>query len=127
MFEYQATLDRVIDGDTYVLVIDLGFEVHVKTHARLLGVNTPEMRGTERPAGLGATRFVQQWFDQTTATAAAAGTEWELRVVSHDMNHTPTSKHPTRKGKYGRWLVDIYNHNNDSLADAIRQAGHDQP
>lgn len=42
MFQYAATLDRVIDGDTYILDVDLGFRIHAKLHIRAFGVDTPE-------------------------------------------------------------------------------------
>lgn len=42
MFHYTATLDRVIDGDTYILDVDLGFRIHAKLHIRALGVDTPD-------------------------------------------------------------------------------------
>ena len=46
MYEYEAEVDRVIDGDTIDFMVDLGFNVHIKIRTRLLGVNTPE-RGHE--------------------------------------------------------------------------------
>ena len=41
--EYTASLIRVIDGDTVVVQIDLGFGVSIVRHVRLIGVNCPEM------------------------------------------------------------------------------------
>lgn len=59
MWSYRATLNRVIDGDTYVLDLDLGFHVKLTETIRLLGIDTPE-RGTA--AGRRATAFVNEWF-----------------------------------------------------------------
>ena len=42
--EYQATLVRVIDGDTVELDIDLGFHVHVREKIRLADIDAPEVR-----------------------------------------------------------------------------------
>ena len=39
---FNAYVDRVIDGDTIVVTIDLGFDVFAKRHVRLLNVDTPE-------------------------------------------------------------------------------------
>jgi endonuclease YncB( thermonuclease family) len=41
--------ERVVDGDTYWLRLDVGFRAWVLAHIRLEGVDTPEMhRGSER-------------------------------------------------------------------------------
>lgn len=44
MYTYKATLDRVVDGDTVDLNIDLGFDVWIKKRVRLHHVDTPEKR-----------------------------------------------------------------------------------
>ena len=44
-FVYNATLDRIIDGDTLDCVLDLGFDVRLhKQRVRLAGIDTPEYR-----------------------------------------------------------------------------------
>ena len=40
-----ASVDRVVDGDTVDLVIDLGFSIFTKQRIRLAGIDTPEFRG----------------------------------------------------------------------------------
>lgn len=55
MYEYRATLIRVVDGDTIDVDIDLGFGVHMQTRLRLAYINAPE-RGT--PEGTAATNYV---------------------------------------------------------------------
>jgi len=42
-YVYAATLDRVIDGDTFVLNVDLGFRINTHFKFRLLGVDAPEL------------------------------------------------------------------------------------
>jgi micrococcal nuclease len=43
MYEYRAKLVRVIDGDTVVLDVDLGWNVWLRgQHCRLLGIDAPE-------------------------------------------------------------------------------------
>ena len=58
MYDYMATLVRVIDGDTVDCDIDLGFGVWLKNQrVRLYGINTPETRTRdlkEKEAGLAA-------------------------------------------------------------------------
>lgn len=44
MYEYNAQVVRVIDGDTVEIDIDLGFKMtYKKAHMRLSGMNAPEM------------------------------------------------------------------------------------
>ena len=61
-YVYAAKLERVVDGDTYELMVDLGCSVWHKLTVRLLGVNTPETRGETREAGLAATTEAERWF-----------------------------------------------------------------
>lgn len=42
MFTYKAKVERVVDGDTIDLVIDLGFKITTFQRIRLRGINTPE-------------------------------------------------------------------------------------
>mgnify|MGYP003647432670 CR=1 FL=1 len=44
MFEYYCKVERVVDGDTIDVNIDLGFDVCTKQRVRLLGIDTPESR-----------------------------------------------------------------------------------
>lgn len=45
MYEYRAKVVRVIDGDTIIVDIDLGFNTWLKNQSiRLEGINTPEVR-----------------------------------------------------------------------------------
>lgn len=47
MYSYAATIVRVIDGDTVVLDVDLGFRIHHQITARLDGIDAPEVRTSE--------------------------------------------------------------------------------
>ena len=45
MYNYRVYLERVIDGDTCDVTIDLGFDVEMKhQRIRFFGLNTPESR-----------------------------------------------------------------------------------
>ena len=62
MYTYKAKLDRVIDGDTIDVNIDLGFDINVKKRVRFTGINTPESRTRdleEKKLGLAAKDRVQ--------------------------------------------------------------------
>ena len=43
-FEYNATLVRVLDGDTIDCYIDLGFDLKIKKRVRYMGIDTWESR-----------------------------------------------------------------------------------
>ncbi len=60
MFEYAATVVRIVDGDTLYLDVDLGFFTRMTIDVRLKGLNTPEIRGESREAGLKAKAYVEQ-------------------------------------------------------------------
>ena len=101
-YEYRAKLDRIIDGDTYRLHIDLGFDLTLTESVRLAGVNCPE-RGT---------------LDGYPTTIAAA--EWWQKA-----NHAALIRVTRYKGKYGRIIAEI--HANDknlpTLAEWLLQRG----
>ena len=44
MYEYNAKLDRVVDGDTVDALVDLGFDTWKKVRIRMHGMNAPESR-----------------------------------------------------------------------------------
>ena len=57
MYEYKAIVNRVVDGDTIDVTIDLGFKVWKKMRVRMEGINTPESRTRdleEKKRGLAA-------------------------------------------------------------------------
>lgn len=56
-----ATFVRIIDGDTFEVMASLPFNVYVKVKIRLFGVNTPEMKGLQKRAGIGAADFTKTW------------------------------------------------------------------
>ena len=63
MYEYHAIVDRVVDGDTIDVTIDLGFHTHIKTRVRMEGMNAPESRTRdleEKERGLAAKARLQE-------------------------------------------------------------------
>ncbi len=99
-YTYMATLDRVIDGDTVVLNIDLGFRMTAKLPVRLNGLNCPE-HGT--PDGTAATDFITKWFEGKPTVLVA------------------TMKDPE---KYGRWLGTVTAPGGSALNADLLASGH---
>ena len=67
MYEYRCKVDRIIDGDTVDVDIDLGFGVWLhKERIRLYGIDTPESRTRdleEKKYGLAAKKFLTGMLD----------------------------------------------------------------
>lgn len=88
MYEYKATVTKVYDGDTITVDFDLGFGIILKKQKiRLLGINTPEVRGSEKPQGIISRDALRQ------------------RILGKVVT-IKTSK--DKKGKYGRWLGEVF-------------------
>ena len=62
MYEYNAQVLNVVDGDTFDLDIDLGFHIHIHERVRLLNINTPEKFGEEKPLGLKLKEYATKHF-----------------------------------------------------------------
>lgn len=88
-YVYRAELVRVIDGDTVVMNIDLGFGVWMHNQSlRLLDVEAPEVRGAEKAEGL-------KW-------------SAKLRDLLKDRSEIVVQTVKDKKEKYGRYLVVIW-------------------
>jgi len=88
MYEYGIRFKRLIDGDTFVCDIDLGFGIWlVDQHCRLFGVDTPE-KNTE--AGIAAAETAKEWFTLRQNTAE----RFSIQVLQ-------------KADKYGRRLVHV--------------------
>ena len=60
--EFRGICKDVIDGDTYTILVDLGFYIYTNIRVRLNGVDTPELRGgteAQQARGIEAQYFVQ--------------------------------------------------------------------
>lgn len=47
MYTYKATVNKIVDGDTVNLTIDLGFRLSYTANCRLTGINAPELKTEE--------------------------------------------------------------------------------
>lgn len=67
MYEYAIRYKRLIDGDTFVCDIDLGFGIWLMDqHCRLFGVDTPEK---STPEGKAAAETAREWFTSRQNTS----------------------------------------------------------
>ena len=61
-------INRVVDGDTIDVTIDLGFDLYKKERVRVAGVDTPEKRTKnleEKALGLDATAWLKEKLEET--------------------------------------------------------------
>ena len=66
-YNFRVTkINRVLDGDTIDVTIDLGFDLYKKERVRVAGVDTPEKRTRdkeEKELGLDATAWLKEKLD----------------------------------------------------------------
>ena len=66
MYEYYVkSVEKIVDGDTIDVIIDLGFDVLFASRVRLAGIDTPESRTTdkmEKTLGLEAKEYIKHFF-----------------------------------------------------------------
>ena len=87
-----VSIDRVLDGDTIDVTIDLGFDLYKKERVRVAGVDTPEKRTKdleEKALGIDATNWLKEKLE-----GAISGDD-ELSVRTELVGGV---------GKYGRLL-----------------------
>lgn len=92
-YVYRGRCVRVVDGDTYDILCDLGFGVYHKIRVRLRGVDTPEKYGKNKSEeGEAVSKLVTEiLFDQevlirTYKNAPSSFNRWEADVFFHDEN-----------------------------------------
>ena len=68
-YNFRVTkIDRVVDGDTIDVTIDLGFDLYKKERVRVAGVDTPEKRTRdkeEKALGIDATNWLKTKLEET--------------------------------------------------------------
>ena len=94
MYQYNAVIQKVVDGDTMEIDIDSGLSIWVhKERIRLYGIDTPEVYGVEK-----------------------GSPEWELGNLSSEFVKGIVKENDDaiietikdKKEKYGRYLALIY-------------------
>jgi micrococcal nuclease len=107
MFEYRVYIQRVVDGDTVDVDIDLGFGVILKKErVRIMGIDTPESRTrdkVEKKFGLASKARLKE----------ILGKEAVLVCKEYDA-----------KGKFGRVLGDFTTKDGRMATDVLVEEGH---
>ena len=96
-YNFRVTkINRVVDGDTIDVTIDLGFDLYKKERVRVAGVDTPDKRTRdkeEKVLGIDATNWLKERLE-----AAIKGDD-ELTIRTELVGGV---------GKYGRLLGWLY-------------------
>lgn len=71
------TVERVKDGDTVVLHLDLGFDITYRATVRLNGIDTPEMHSYTATAAQVAQSWVAAWFAAQKQPIYLKSTKWD--------------------------------------------------
>ena len=106
-YRYVCTVVRVIDGDSFEALFDLGFKVSLRETVRLAGIDTPEKVGRSKARGLAAKAFVEGLLPAGTAVLVQ------------------TFK--GRDEKFGRFLASVTLPDGTDLVERLIAAGHGVP
>ena len=113
-YNFRVTeINKVLDGDTIDVTIDLGFDLYKKERVRIAGVDTPEKRTRnleEKALGIDATNWLKEKLDSTIAG------DDELTIRTELVGGV---------GKYGRLLGWLYiGDGNVSLNEKMIEEGY---
>ncbi len=99
-YTYAATIDRIVDGDTLIVLVEVGFGIIMHDKLRLRGIDCPEL-GT--PEGEKAKRYVTSLLPVGSAIVLKS--------------------HKTRTDTHGRFVADVFFKVNQNNNDEIIQSG----
>lgn len=93
MYTYRVkSINRIVDGDTIDVTIDLGFSININQRIRVAGIDSPEKRtrdAAEKVLGVDATEWMTKHLEDASDLIIKTAVEGSL-------------------GKYGRVLGWLY-------------------
>lgn len=114
MYEYRAKVNRVVDGDTVDIDIELGFDVVLTgQRVRIMGIDTPESRTSdkvEKVFGLAAKNRLKELLGKTAILKT------QIEKDGDDA-----------KGKFGRILADFVAPDGRMVTEIMIEEGHAVP
>lgn len=108
-WQFPARVERVVDGDTLDVTLDMGFRVRREVRVRLKGLDTAEVYGVkegsdEYQTGKEHSEFTEAWI--------------EARQDSPD-SYPFVARTEKVTGKYGRYIAVIEGPDGDVLNDDL--------
>lgn len=92
-FAYKVrSIVKIIDGDTFDCILDLGFDVLLEARVRMAGIDTPESRTSDK---------VEKKF-------GLASKEYLKEHIKHAEDIIVRTELDNEKGKFGRILGTVY-------------------
>ena len=114
MYEYRAKVNRVVDGDTVDVDIELGFDIVLTgQRVRIMGIDTPESRTSdkvEKKFGLAAKNRLKELLGSTAILKT------QIEKDGDDA-----------KGKFGRILGDFIAPDGRMVTEVMIEEGHCVP
>lgn len=113
-YRYNAHIKSVYDGDgtfhvDMIIKYDIGMKIvntiELSKEVRIYGIDTPEIKGSQRRAGIIVRDFVREL------------------ILGKDVI---IETHKDKSGKYGRLLIDLYI-NDELLSDILLDKGYAKP
>ncbi|MFT5169521.1 MAG: micrococcal nuclease [Candidatus Omnitrophota bacterium] len=101
LYTYAAHCERVVDGDTVIFQIDVGFRTWIRQYLRLRGIDTPELKTT---AGAKSKNFLYRLLKKNP----------DVRIKTHQADI------------YGRYLTDIFLKDGTYVNQLILDRGYGQ-
>lgn len=113
MFDYMVKVQRVVDGDTVDVSVDLGFDIWHNARVRMMGIDTPESR----------TRNLEE---KALGLASKARLKELLKGKKVRLECSKEGK-----GKFGRILADVVTidkeGNEININNRLIEEGHARP
>jgi len=113
MYEYFCKIQRVVDGDTVDISVNLGFDIWHNARVRMMGIDTPESRTRnleEKALGLASKARLKELLKGK-----------KIKIVCSKEG----------KGKFGRILADVHTidkeGNDVNVNNQLIEEGHARP
>lgn len=115
LYHYRIKeVPKVVDGDTFDVIIDQGFHSTLKIRVRLVDIDTYEIYGRYvHPKGQEAKDATAFWLENASDPV----------IRTYVDNEAP----PVADGSFGRWIGDIYDlASGKRLTDYLKELGLDE-
>ncbi|MCD4779252.1 MAG: thermonuclease family protein [Candidatus Omnitrophica bacterium] len=104
LYTYVATVQRVVDGDTVMLNIDMGFDSWIQEKVRLRAIDTPEI---DNPLGRLAKHYVEDQLKKVKFVVCKTHKEDKFGRFLADIFYLPGESDPRVVAREGNFLNQV--------------------